>query len=63
LKLQPQSGRNLQPNQKNGITQVIQLHGVEPGKGQSVKVRWKASYWLGGQNIEEQGEIGSLGVS
>jgi len=47
----------------SGITQIIQLHGVEPGKGQSVKVRWKASYWLGEEHREEQGEISSLGVS
>ncbi|KAJ8604571.1 hypothetical protein MRB53_041794 [Persea americana] len=32
LKLEPQSGRNLQPRQRNGITQVIRLLGVEPGK-------------------------------
>ncbi|EKG10670.1 VHS domain-containing protein [Macrophomina phaseolina MS6] len=63
LKLQPQSGRLLQPNQQNGITQNIDLHGVERGKGSAVKMRWKASYMLGPERKEEQGEISSLGVS
>lgn len=63
LKLQPQSGRMLQPNQQNGITQNIHLHGVERGKGSAVKMRWKASYMLGPERKEEQGEISSLGVS
>ncbi|KAL1622214.1 ARF-binding protein [Neofusicoccum ribis] len=63
LKLQPQSGRLLQPNQQSGIAQNIDLQGVEPGKGSSVKMRWRASYMLGPERKEEQGEITSLGVS
>lgn len=63
LKLEPQSSRRLSPNQQNGITQNIKLQGVEKGKGGAVRMRWRASYSVGGQHKEEQGEIGNLGVS
>ncbi|CAG8950825.1 hypothetical protein HYFRA_00003041 [Hymenoscyphus fraxineus] len=63
LKLQPQSGRRLNAHEQSGISQQIFLHGVEPGQGDSVKLRWKASYKLGPQLINEQGEIASLGIS
>ncbi|KZF24700.1 VHS domain-containing protein [Xylona heveae TC161] len=63
LKLEPQSGRSMQPHQRNGITQSIHLNGVERGKGNTVKLRWKASYREGIEFREEQGEIPSLGVA
>ncbi|KAG9232142.1 VHS domain-containing protein [Amylocarpus encephaloides] len=63
LKLQPQTGRRLQPQEKAGVKQVIHLNGVEQGKGDSVKLRWKASYKIGEQQVNEQGEIPSLGIS
>ncbi|KAF7912112.1 uncharacterized protein EAF01_001133 [Botrytis porri] len=63
LRLQPQSGRRLDPHQNSGITQKIYLQGVEHGKGDQVKMRWKCSYKLGAQNSNEQGEIASLGIS
>ncbi|KAK4993375.1 ARF-binding protein [Elasticomyces elasticus] len=63
LKLQPQSGRALAPQQANGITQTIRLQGVEPGKGTSIKMRWKASYRVGAEQKEETGEITTLGVA
>ncbi|KAF2155137.1 VHS-domain-containing protein [Myriangium duriaei CBS 260.36] len=63
LKLDPQSSRTLAPKQKDGITQTIRLHGVARGSGKGVKMRWKASYALGGERKEEAGEIASLGVS
>ncbi|KAK6582524.1 hypothetical protein PZA11_004932 [Diplocarpon coronariae] len=62
LRLQPQSGRLLQPREQAGVKQVIYLHGVEQGKGDSVKLRWKASYKVGAQVVNEQGEISSLGI-
>ncbi|KAL8976875.1 MAG: hypothetical protein Q9205_007211 [Flavoplaca limonia] len=62
LQLTPQSGRTLQPNQVNGITQPIEINGVPRGSGNSVKMRWKASYKLGGEMKMEQGEVGSLGI-
>jgi ADP-ribosylation factor-binding protein GGA len=63
LKLQPQTGRRLQPHEVAGVKQVIQLNGVEQGKGDSVKLRWRASYKIGAQLVNEQGEIGSLGIA
>ena len=63
MQLQPQSGRYLQPRQTAGITQAITLNGVDQGKGETVKLRWKASYKLGSQPVNEQGEISSLGIS
>lgn len=63
LKLQPQTGRRLQPHEQGGVKQVIHLNGVEQGKGDSVKLRWKASYKVGTQPVNEQGEISSLGIA
>ncbi|OCL15288.1 ADP-ribosylation factor-binding protein-like protein GGA1 [Glonium stellatum] len=63
LHLEPQSSVSLAPNQANGITQVIRLHGVQRGHGSSVKMRWKAAYVVGGGRKEEHGEISSLGIA
>ncbi|KAH8819482.1 VHS domain-containing protein [Xylogone sp. PMI_703] len=63
LKLQPQSGRNLSPMQKDGIKQTIYLNGVEEGKTDHVKLRWRISYLVGGTPINEQGEIPALGIA
>lgn len=63
LQLEPQSGVNLGPNQKHGITQTIRINNVQRGNGTNVKMRWKASYTHGGQPKNEMGEIASLGVS
>ncbi|KAL8812645.1 MAG: hypothetical protein Q9200_000873 [Gallowayella weberi] len=62
LQLTPQSGRTLQPKQQNGITQPIEINGVPRGSGNNVKMRWKASYKLGGEMKMEQGEVSSLGI-
>ncbi|KAL8648782.1 MAG: hypothetical protein Q9226_005851 [Calogaya cf. arnoldii] len=62
LQLTPQSGRTLKPNQANGITQPIEINGVPRGSGNSVKMRWKASYKVGGELKMEQGEVASLGI-
>ena len=44
--------------------QTMRLHGVEPGKGHGVKLRWKASYWIASkEQRQEQGEIASLGLA
>jgi hypothetical protein len=59
----PQSGRNLNPHEKAGVTQIIYLNGVEPGKGDAVKLRWKASYKVGTQVLNEQGEVSSLAIA
>ncbi|KAH8727227.1 VHS domain-containing protein [Phaeosphaeriaceae sp. PMI808] len=62
LQLEPQSGVNLTPNQKHGITQTIRVNNVQQGSGNTVKMRWKASYSQGGKQKNEMGEIPNLGV-
>ncbi|KAL9105002.1 MAG: hypothetical protein Q9163_000099 [Psora crenata] len=56
LNLAPQSGRTLQPKQRDGITQSILVQGVTRGQADSVKMRWKSSYKLAGDIRQEQGE-------
>ena len=62
LQLRPQSGRDLAPNQRNAVQQEILLSGVPPGKGSSVKIRYKVSYQTNGQPFDEQGNVPSLGI-
>ncbi|KIW02941.1 uncharacterized protein PV09_05987 [Verruconis gallopava] len=62
LRLEPQSGRDLAPAQRAGITQRIFLLNVPAGEGGKVKMRWKATFVVGGQRKEEMGEVSSLGV-
>jgi ADP-ribosylation factor-binding protein GGA len=63
LQLEHQTGVSLASQQRNGITQNIRLTGVQRGSGNSIKMRWKVAYSLGGQQKSEMGEIPSLGVS
>ena len=63
LNLETQSGRQLAPKQADGIGQTIQLVGVEPGKGMSIKMRWIASYMVGGERRDESGQVDGLGIS
>jgi len=62
LKMEPQSGRDLAPGQREGIKQAIRLLGVPVGEGGKVKMRWKVGYVLAGQRKEEMGEVGALGL-
>ncbi|KAF2667015.1 VHS-domain-containing protein [Microthyrium microscopicum] len=63
LKLEPQSSLNLAPSQKEGITQMIRLIGVQPGQGSTVRMRWKVGYSLGGQRKEDTGGVDGLPAS
>ena len=63
MKLKPQSGRTLQPNQRNGITQPIEVNGVMKGQANLVKMRWKSSYKVGDEVRQEQGEVPPLGIA
>jgi ADP-ribosylation factor-binding protein GGA len=62
LQLRPQTGRDMRPNQQNAIQQEILLNGVPPGKGSSVKIRFKVAYQSGGQPVEESGNVPSLEI-
>jgi ADP-ribosylation factor-binding protein GGA len=59
LHLQPQTGRALQPNQKFGVTQAIQVShaGDATRKVESIKLRWRLDYTLGGEVKREMGDI------
>lgn len=63
LQLQPQSGKDLPPQQPNAVTQNMLVQNVPQGKGTSVRIRFKASYLLGGMPQEEQGMISSLQIA
>ncbi|RMD42367.1 hypothetical protein DV735_g2786, partial [Chaetothyriales sp. CBS 134920] len=63
LKLHPQSSRTLAPHQRNAVQQEILLSGVPAGKGSSVKMRYKLSYQNQGRDVEQQGNVPSLGIS
>lgn len=64
LRMEPQSGRTLLANQKNGVSQIIRIANAPSGGGSVVKMRWKASYRVGsGPLHEEQGTIEGLPVA
>ncbi|KAJ5224928.1 uncharacterized protein N7469_008431 [Penicillium citrinum] len=63
LHLKPQSGRDIAPQQQQGVSQEMVLDGVDSGKGNSVKIRFKVSYKVGNEAREEQGMVPALGVN
>ncbi|KAJ5444051.1 ADP-ribosylation factor-binding protein GGA2 [Penicillium daleae] len=63
LQLRPQSGREVAPQQQYGVKQEMVLDGIDNGKGNSVKIRFKVSYRLGAEAREEQGMVPALGIA
>ena len=63
MKMEPQSGRELEARQRDGITQLVRVAGAPRGAGGAVKMRWKASYTLGGEGREEGGVVEGLPVA
>ncbi|KAJ5625644.1 hypothetical protein N7510_001953 [Penicillium lagena] len=63
LQLRPQSGRDIAAMQQNGVQQDMLLDGIDAGKGNSVKLRFRVSYKVGASAHEEQGMVPSLGIS
>ncbi|EFQ98475.1 ADP-ribosylation factor-binding protein GGA2 [Nannizzia gypsea CBS 118893] len=63
LQLRPQSGRDIAPYQKIGVQQQLQMDGVQPGKGNSVRLRYKVSFKVGQELNESDGLVPSLGIS
>lgn len=63
LQLRPQSGRQITPQQQHGVRQEIQLDGIDLGKGNSVRLRYKVSYKVGDQAKDESGLVPSLGIA
>jgi len=60
LRLQPQSAVTLAPHQRDGITQVIHVHGVAPGQGSAVRMKWKVGFVVGGTRTEESGGVDGI---
>ncbi|ORY61005.1 VHS domain-containing protein [Pseudomassariella vexata] len=65
LQLQPQTGRDLLPNEKYGVTQAIQVwhSGDKSRKVENVKLRWRMSYKIGGIAQTEMGDVAEFGVA
>jgi hypothetical protein len=61
LSMIPQSSRFLSPLAKDGIAQTSVVEGAPPGTN-TLKIRWKVSYMLKGELIEENGESNSVQV-
>ncbi|KAJ1324056.1 ADP-ribosylation factor-binding protein GGA [Microdochium nivale] len=65
LQLQPQTGRALQPNQRYGVTQNMQVWhaGDKSRKVESLKLRWRLSYTLGGETKTEMGDVTEFSIA
>ncbi|KAI1170058.1 ADP-ribosylation factor-binding protein GGA2 [Nemania sp. FL0916] len=65
LKLQPQTGRTLQPNQDNGVTQAIQVWhaGDAARKVDSARLRWRVSYRWGAESKAETGNVPEFSIA
>jgi hypothetical protein len=57
-----QSSRSLEPMARDGVTQVSQVSGAGVQGTRSLKVRWKVSYRVRGEFVEESGEMGTVNV-
>ncbi|KAK4242852.1 VHS domain-containing protein [Achaetomium macrosporum] len=65
LQLKPQTGRTLEPKQSRGVTQSISVWhaGSRDRKVESIKLRWRVSYKVGGELRQEMGEIPEFSVA
>lgn len=65
LELQPQTGRNLAPHQTRGITQTVRVWhaGDRTTRVESVKLRWRATYRVAGQDRSEMGAVPEFGIA
>ncbi|KAK6063855.1 vhs domain-containing protein [Seiridium cupressi] len=65
LQVQPQTGRNLSPTQRYGVTQAMQVwhSGDRSRKVENIKLRWRMSYKLGAETKTEVGNIPEFGLA
>ncbi|KAI1863563.1 hypothetical protein JX265_008780 [Neoarthrinium moseri] len=65
LQLQPQTGRNLSPNQRYGVTQAMQVWhtGDKSRKVESIKLRYRVSYNIGGEAKAEMGDVAEFALA
>jgi hypothetical protein len=59
LTMNPQPSRMLPAMSKDGITQVSYVRGFPVGSS-ALKIRWKVSYLVRGEFVEEVGENSSI---
>ncbi|KAF6837534.1 vhs domain-containing protein [Colletotrichum musicola] len=65
LILKPQTGRALEAKQSRGVTQGAEVWyaGDRNRKVQSIKLRWRLSYKVGGEQKNEMGEIPEFSIA
>lgn len=65
LQLKPQTGRSLEPKQSRGVTQSIEVShaGNKTKKVDSIKLRWRVAYKIGGELKTEMGEIAEFSLA
>ncbi|KAK4124583.1 VHS-domain-containing protein [Parathielavia appendiculata] len=65
LQLKPQSGRTLAPKQSRGVTQSMHVchAGARDKRVETIKLRWRVSYKVGGELRQEMGEIPEFSVA
>lgn len=63
--LKPQTGRSLEPKQSRGVTQSIEVWhtGDRAKKVESIKLRWRVAYKVGGEIKTEMGEISEFSLA
>ncbi|KUI72411.1 hypothetical protein VM1G_07970 [Cytospora mali] len=63
--LKPQTGRSLEPKQSRGVTQSIEVWhtGDKTKKVESIKLRWRVAYKVGGELKTEMGEISEFSLA
>jgi ADP-ribosylation factor-binding protein GGA len=63
--LNPQTGRTLEPKQSKGVTQTVNVWhaGDRNRKVESIKLRWRVSYKIGGEKMNDVGEIPEFGLA
>lgn len=63
--MKPQSGRTLEPKQSRGVTQVMEVWhaGDKTRKVESIKLRWRVAYKIGGEVKNEMGDVLEFGLA
>ncbi|KAL1836392.1 hypothetical protein VTJ49DRAFT_5216 [Mycothermus thermophilus] len=65
LQLKPQTGRTLEPKQSRGVTQSMSVWhaGNRDVKVESVRLKWRVAYKVGGELKQETGQIPEFSVA
>jgi Adaptin C-terminal domain len=64
LKMNPQSSRTLAAFVRDGVTQTSEVTGAGAERGtRTIKIRWRLSFKVNGEGIEESGGNDSIVVT